>query len=67
MSFENWYRNKFPITVEVDVFELLKDAWEQAKLEEREACAQKAGLWALKHDMSSNLHAGMLSAIREDK
>ena len=64
MSFHSWYQSIYPVTVEADIFKLLESAWEQSKKEEREACVQKAALWALTKDMSSNLRLGLASAIR---
>ena len=37
---------------------------EEVVTAEREACVQKAALWALTKDMSSNLRLGLASAIR---
>ena len=45
-------------------FKLRCKMLELAIAEEREACVQKAALWALTKDMSSNLRLGLASAIR---
>lgn len=46
------------------VFSEVRKMIELALAEEREACVQKAALWALTKDMSSNLRLGLASAIR---
>ena len=45
-------------------FGFMLEVVELAIAEEREACVQKAALWALTKDMSSNLRLGLASAIR---
>lgn len=47
-----------------EVRKMIELADKEAIAEEREACVQKAALWALTKDMSSNLRLGLASAIR---
>lgn len=70
MSFANWYRNKFPLTVEADVFKLLEEAWAQSASEEREACAEIANEWAMSYvevDTAALQVGKYIKTEREDK
>lgn len=40
MTFENWWRSKYPTDIGEIEFRLLREAWNEATKAEREACAK---------------------------